>query len=137
MPAIQPPPGLLATGWRPWIVDFLARVEASGIPHGVVWTSWFRDAIENRRVGGDVWSQHQLALGLDAAHPDLGELYRWEDRAEAQGLGALVELGPAAGSENWPYDFDRPAWERRHLHLQRLNVGVLEAFYTTGQWTQT
>ena len=73
MPAEQPPPELLATAWRAWIVDFLNRVVDSEIPDGAVWTSWFRTPQENQRVGGAPWSNHLVALGLDAAHRDLGQ----------------------------------------------------------------
>ena len=122
MPAVQPPQQLWASGWKPWITDFLNRISRSGIPNGVTWTSWFRSPEENRRVGGHEWSNHLLALGADGEHRDLGELYRWAERARAQGLVAVVELGPARGSENWPFDLSAPANENRHLHLQRRHV---------------
>lgn len=136
MPLEGPPPNLWGTGWRAWIEDFLSRVVASEIPNGITWTSFFRTPEENRRVGGAQWSNHLVALGLDVAHHDLGELYRWASRARAQGLGAVVELGAAPGSENWPYDLAAAGHENRHLHLQRLSVGVLQRFGETGQWTQ-
>lgn len=117
--AFEYPPDPIAREWYPLIVDFIRRVTSAfqQVPgFMLVPTSWYRDPAHNAAVGGDPYSQHQVALALDVQVEFSGisssmarEVAAWF--ARRQGLTAVVEAD--------------------HLHLQLLPAGTLQAWGVT------
>lgn len=102
--SFQPPTReVLATAWRPVIVDYIWRLVPI-IQPGVVLTSWHRGPFRNRREGGKAESQHLFSLATDWAGDRAG-LLRMLDLAPAQGLVAVDGGG--------------------HIHVQRFPKGAL------------
>jgi len=81
--------------------------EAVGFGGALQLTSWFRDPVDNARVGGDRYSQHLLGWAFDVIG-DEHEREHLRDRATAAGL-TVVDYGPG-----------------QHTHVQFLPTGVLE-----------
>jgi hypothetical protein len=98
--SILAPPFEIIRAINPLLVEFVSRVNRAGqfAPVGTVGTSWWRDAFQNQRVGGESDSQHLVALAVDLDHPDPGAL---TGLAEAFGHVGLVAVQSVA-----------------HLHIQ-------------------
>lgn len=74
----------------------------------VTCTSWYRNPIENAAVGGDRFSQHQLAWAIDVVGPGATQFAK---SARTFGLTAVVESD--------------------HVHVQLLPAGLLRRLLTT------
>lgn len=103
--AVLPPPVLV---WQrvesrvPGVYNrFLRAVHSTG---AIAATSWYRDPVRNRVVGGASQSQHLLGLAADLIpRPGVG-------------MHQLAEAARAAGLVAVPYD--------RHVHVQAWTRGT-------------
>ena len=98
----RPPPELIQF-FRPVFEHFLPRAEmlARGHPEAEL-TSWWRDRIDNRRVGGNPDSQHLFGFAFDLVVNDPEQT---AEDARRLGFVAVVESD--------------------HVHLQFFPAGTL------------
>jgi len=97
-----PPPDLISSAWRPFIIEFYRRAFSMADVRGIEVISWFRTAERNRIEGGDPESQHLFAIAMDLRMP-LANLQAAQGKARGAGLitstttsGSLhVQLFPA------------------------------------------
>ena len=114
MSVVGPPAFIAASAFRPFLFEFvravrsidLRPVTAVGVSR-VDATSWWRGIEENRRVGGDPFSQHLVGLAVDVALV----------QNTARGRSALIASAARAGL--------RGVDERDHVHLQLWPAGQL------------
>lgn len=100
-----PPPEVIRAAF-PQLVDFLTRLQGIRVGPSIRLTSWYRDAVTNRRAGGAPDSQHRLGLALDL----VGEEFQ---------LGQLLVDIRAVGLVG--------VRETSHVHVQLLPAGVARA----------
>lgn len=74
--------------WNRWIAALLAGLGPAAFD--AQFTSWFRDQVENQRVGGVPGSQHRDALAIDFVLPTFKKTAAI-DRLRAQGFTVLDE----------------------------------------------
>lgn len=86
----------------PPLWSFEARLMAAGRNTDVTATSWYRSPLENARVGGDPWSQHQVGWGLDVVGPGQSQFAKL---ARMTGLTVVQEAS--------------------HVHVQLFPKGIL------------
>lgn len=105
--AYQAPPPDITRYWYPEIWDFVQRVRYAYrlVPFQV--TSWWRDQAQNRLVGGNQYSQHLIATGIDAV-PLPG--YDKATLAQAFRQAGLIAV------DTYP----------QHIHAQLYPAGFLE-----------
>lgn len=114
--SVQPPP---VGVWQP--IEYMfpgiwgrfvraANASLADIGPGAIVTSWYRTAADNRRVGGDPESQHQLGLAFDVAWSGPTD---WElpDSWQSRCRRALVAQGFEVADEG------------DHVHAQVLKAG--------------
>jgi len=99
---IRIPPHDVIRAVLPQLREFFWRLGQVEVPNGSGLTSWYRDPVQNRAVGGEAESQHLFGLAIDVYSPDPERL---EDNADAVGLVAVVFT--------------------EHVHIQALQRGVL------------
>lgn len=102
---IVPPPRELVARFLPFFRDELVPaliVLDQSFP--VTWTSWYRDRINNERVGGDPRSQHLLAWAVDGV-------------VQATDLNSFVQAASQLGFT--------VVDEGDHVHLQAFPAGVI------------
>lgn len=103
---VRPPPPMF---YGPPLFSFYQRVLAAGSEGDLTPTSWYRSPIENARVGGDPFSQHQLGWALDVVGPDATGFAK---RARLTGLTAVVESD--------------------HVHIQLFPAGIVRLLLGSG-----
>ncbi len=101
--SVRVPPQDVIRAARPQLVDFLTRLHHIRVGPSIRLTSWYRDEVTNRRVGGAPDSQHLLGLALDLIGKEL-DLRQLVLQVRAVGVIAVREP--------------------RHVHLQALPAGV-------------
>lgn len=92
------------------LTDFVERVRAAHRATPFWVTSWWRSPTRNAQVGGDPWSQHLVALAIDAV-PVSGRTIR--DLALSLRRSGLVVV---------EYD--------RHVHAQLHPAGFLQSVFS-------
>lgn len=80
------PPRHVIVATYPELLRFVGTVLSMPAFDETDWTSWYRDPVYNKSVGGVPMSWHTLALGLDGVHPDPPKLV---NQARARGLVAI------------------------------------------------
>ena len=98
----QPPPQVIRAAY-PELIRFLTALGYVQVPRGTQVTSWYRDPLHNRRVGGSAASQHLIGLALDLVVPESG---RAAVVASIRRAGLIAVL------------------ERDHVHVQARPAGT-------------
>jgi len=112
MPVVTPPVELVRK-FLPFFRDELvpALQQLSLLVPEAVFTSWYRDPINNQRVGGARNSQHLLAWAADAVVPP-PSANRFIQIAEGIGFTVVVEVD--------------------HIHIQAFGRGVVPDRFFSG-----
>jgi len=107
--ALEAPPSDVASAWEPLISPFIHRAWIAYIRQPFVVTSWWRSFAENNRVGGMAFSQHLVAIAIDALPIGAGPAPDRKDLVRAFQAAGLVAID-----------------ERDHVHAQLLTAGTLQ-----------
>jgi len=104
--SVRAPPISVIRALLQELIRFLTALSRLRVGPSIRISSWWRDPVTNRRVGGHPDSQHLLGLALDLVGEEL-ELRQLLVDVRAVGLVAVMES--------------------THLHVQLLPAGVARA----------